>query len=436
LSREDPTLSGPAPDVRVRGALLFDPATETLDEGDLLVRGGRVAGLGRVGPTGADVPTVAADGCVVSPRFWDLHVHFREPGGEEAETIGSGVAAAIAGGYGLVCAMPNTDPVADAPEVLARVRAAAARAGPCAVEPVSALSRGLLGRELVDFEAQAAAGAVAFSDDGAWLADEALAERAFSACARGGWLVMQHCEDPALSRGGCLHAAPEVLSRGLAPLVREAEDRAVARDLRLAERLGARLHVCHVSTRGAVEALREARARGVAASGEAAPHHLTMTVADALAGGADHKMKPPLREPDDVAALVEGLSDGTIEAVATDHAPHPARRKAAGLSGAPFGAIGLETAFPVLHTRLVEAGRLPLERLLAAMTAGPARVLRRPPPSLAPGQPADFVLADLRTSRVVDRDRLRSKSRNCPFHGWALTGWPRGVYARGGWAPV
>jgi dihydroorotase len=244
---------------------------------------------------------------------------------------------------------------------------------------------------------------------------------------------MQHCEDPALSRGGCLHASRDVVARGIAPLAREAEDRAVERDLVLAERLRTRLHVCHVSTRGAVEALRAAKARGLPVSGEAAPHHLTLTVDDALAGGADHKMKPPLREPDDVEALVQGLADGTIDAVATDHAPHAPAKKEAGLSRAPFGAIGLETAFPVLHDRLVATGRLPLERLLAALTSGPARVLRRPTPALAPGAPADFVLLDLETPRVVSRDALHSKSRNCPFDGWRLVGWPRALYVAGAW---
>jgi dihydroorotase len=419
------------PDVWVRGGLVVDPASGTSREADVLVRGGRVAAVGEVPPPPAGATVVDARGALVSPRFWDLHVHLREPGGEDAETIATGVEAALAGGYGLVCAMPNTDPVADRPEVLARVRAAAARAGPCAVLPVSALSVGLLGRELVDFAAQAAAGAVAFSDDGAWLADDALADRAFSECARAGWLVMQHCEDPALSRGGCLHDAAATRAHGLLPLAREAEDRAVARDVSLAARRGTRLHVCHVSTRGAVEALRDAKARGVLATGEAAPHHLTLTVEDAVAGGPDRKMKPPLREDDDVSALVEALADGTIDAVATDHAPHAPARKAAGLEKAPFGAIGLETAFPVLYTRLVETGRCPLERLVAAMTTGPAGVLRRSPPALAPGSVADFVVVDLASRREVDRDRLRSKSRNTPFPGWVLAGWPRTVYAEG-----
>jgi dihydroorotase len=363
----------------------------------------------------------------VAPAFTDLHVHLREPGGEEAETIATGTAAALAGGFATVFAMPNTDPVCDTPEAVRSVLERAARAGPCEVVPVSALSKGLEGRTLVDMEAQVAAGAGAFSDDGRWLADPRLADEAFRRAAAGGFLVMQHCEDLALTGPGVLHDAPATRRCGLAGNPREAEDRAVRRDLDLAARHGTRLHVCHVSTSGAAAMLRDARRSGLPVSGEATPHHLLLLVEDALAGGADFKMKPPLRERADADALLEALADGTIEAVATDHAPHAAAKKALGLAGAPFGSIGVETAFATLYTRVVREGRLDLERLVAAFTSGPARIAGRPSRRIAPGEPAALVLVDLDRPRKVEAEALRSRSRNCPFVGMDLWGWPRSL---------
>jgi dihydroorotase len=414
-------------DLLLRGGRLVDPASGLDAVGDLLVRDGAVAALGDAGAPAGSVLEVDVRGALVTPAFLDLHVHLREPGGEEAETVASGTEAALAGGFALVCAMPNTSPVADEPSVLRRVLEAATAAGPCEVAPVSSITKGLLGRELVDFAAQSRAGAVGFSDDGVWVADRAVAAQAFAEAARGGWLLLQHCEDPALSRGGCVHGAPGAPPGPWPTLPREAEDVAADRDVDLARLHGTRLHLCHVSTAGSLATLRAAKAEGLAVSGEATPHHLTLTVEDARRGGPDFKMKPPLRERADVDALVEGLADGTIDAVATDHAPHPEARKAAGMGAAPFGVIGLETAFPVAYTRLVEERGVPLLRLVAALTTGPARVLRRPTPSLAPGAPARVAVIDVSEPRVVDRGRLRSKSRNCPFHGLSLRGWPTAV---------
>jgi dihydroorotase len=308
-----------------------------------------------------------------------------------------------------------------------QVLEAARAAGPCEVVPVSALSRGLRGRELVDLDAMAAAGAGAFSDDGAWLADEALASEAFAWAARRDQLIMQHCEDFGLTGPGVLHDGPVARALGVPGIPRGAEDRAVARDLGLAERYGTRLHVCHVSTAGAVELLRAARAAGARVSGEVAPHHLLLTVEDAVAGGADFKMKPPLREASDTHALLRALDEGTLEAVATDHAPHADHRKCVGILGAPFGAIGLETAFPALYTLAVRPGHLRLERLVEALTSGPARIAARRPATLAEGRPACLTGIDLDTPRRVDRLGLKSLSHNCPFHGRDLLGWPRFV---------
>lgn len=412
----------------IRDALrLLDPASGVDRPGHVLVVDGRIVSLGEAPPPHLrpQAQVVAAEGLLVTPAFIDLHVHLREPGPGEAETIASGTTAALAGGYACVYAMPNTSPTCDRPEVVRQILSAAAAAGPCEVVPVSALSLGLAGRVLVDLDAMRAAGAGAFSDDGAWLADPDLAEQAFAWAAAHDQLVMQHCEDFALTGPGVLHDTPATRASGLPGIPRAAEDVAVRRDLNLALRLGTRFHVCHVSTAGAVEALRGARASGAQVSGEVAPHHLLLTSADALAGGPDFKMKPPLREASDAEALLAALADGTLDALATDHAPHADRHKCLGLKAAPFGAIGLETAFPAVYTAAVVTGRLPLERLVAALTSGPARVARRPAPTLRVGAAARITGLDLETRRPVERLALRSMSHNCPFHGWSLSGWPR-----------
>ena len=416
--------AGPVSLVLLTGGRIFDPG-ERLDlVGDVLVRDGIVVGVGASLAPPPGVRTIDARGRLVTPAFTDLHVHLREPGGEESETIASGTAAALAGGFGTVYAMPNTNPTADCPEVIAYLLRAAAAAGPCEVVPVSAITRGLRGRELVDLGAQAAAGAGAFSDDGAWVASDEIASAAFEAAGEQGWLVMEHCEDFGITGPGLLHDAPSVRAAGIPGIPREAEDQATARDLELARRFGTRLHLCHVSTAGAVAALRRAKDAGLSVSGEVTPHHLVLTVADALAGGVDFKMKPPLRDPSDAEALIRALDDGTIDAVGTDHAPHSDAKKGSGLPRAPFGAIGLETAFPVLFTLLVGTGRLSLARLVDALVGGPARVTRRTAPAIRIGAAARLNVIDIASERVVDRNRMRSKSRNCPFHGMVLRGWP------------
>ncbi|MCC7136937.1 MAG: dihydroorotase [Planctomycetes bacterium] len=409
----------------VRGGRAFDPGSGLDAPADVLVRDGRVAAIGRDLPAGAGTRVLDARGCLVLPAFTDLHVHLREPGGEESETVATGTAAALAGGFACIYAMPNTNPTADRPEVIRHVLEAAARAGPCEVVPVSAITEGLRGRALVDFRAQRAAGAGAFSDDGAWVASDDVARGAFRAAGEDGFLVMEHCEDFGVTGPGLLHDAAATRAAGIPGIPRAAEDRATGRDLELAAEHGARLHLCHVSTAGAVERLRAAKAAGLPVSGEVTPHHLVLTVDDAVRGGPDFKMKPPLREASDVDALVAALEDGTLDAIGTDHAPHAEAKKAQGLARAPFGAIGMETAFPVLYTRLVRAGRLSLRRLVDALVQGPARVARREPFALRVGAPARVAVVDVEKTAVVDRGALRSKSRNCPFHGWPLTGWTR-----------
>ncbi len=423
----------PAPAVRaagvvlIRGGRAFDPGSGVDGRLDVLVRDGRIAAIAPRLEAPRDAVVVEADGCLVVPAFTDLHAHLREPGGEESETIETGAASALAGGFARVFAMPNTSPTIDRPEVVRRVLEAAARAGPCEVVPVSSITQGLRGLALVDFDAQRAAGAGAFSDDGSWVADDRVAREAFRAAATRDVLLMEHCEDFSITGPGVLHEAPATRAAGVPGIPRTAEDRATERDLGLAGDLGARLHLCHVSTAGAVERLRAAKEAGLAVTGEVTPHHLVLTVDDAVRGGPDFKMKPPLREAADVDALVGALESGVLDAIGTDHAPHAPEKKAQGIGRAPFGAIGMETAFPVLYTRLVESGRLSLRRLVESLVDGPARVASVPRFSLRVGEPARVAIADVTRERAVDRGRLRSTSTNCPFHGWPLRGWVRAV---------
>ncbi len=418
---------------------LLDPASGIDGPGEIWIRDGIIVSVtspdaappAELGPD-ERVEVIDSGGLLITPMFADIHVHLREPGGEEHETIRTGAASALRGGYALVYTMPNTTPTCDEPERIAAVDRLAREAGPVEVVSVSALSQGLRGERLVDLEAMAAAGAGGFSDDGAWLADERLAREALRWAGRNDVLVMQHCEDFTLTGPGVLHDCDCVHRRGLPGIPRESEDRAVERDIRLAERENARLHVCHVSTAGAVDAIRRAQERGLPVSGEVTPHHLVLTADDAVEGGTDFKMKPPLREQEDVDALIEALADGTLAAVATDHAPHSDARKAGGFIDAPFGAIGMETAFCVLYTRLVETGRLPLSRLVSALTSGPCDLVRRDAPRIAPGAPARLNWIDTRTARSVDRQALVSRSHNCPFHGLALRGWPVAALLGGG----
>ena len=422
---------GPVRWVHVRdAAAIVARGGEEPVAGDLWVRGDEVVAVGAASPPEPPAPgdeVVEIDGrnLLVAPPFIDLHVHFREPGGEAAETIATGRAAALAGGYGAVYAMANTQPTCDTPDQARQTARHADDESPVEVVPISALSRGLRGQELVDLEAMAAAGIGAFSDDGAWLADERLARDAFRWSAREGVPLWQHCEDFAVTGPGVVHACSCSEAAGLPGIPSASEVVAVERDLQLAADAGAPFHVCHLSTRGALELVRRARERGEPVTAEVTPHHLVLTVEDAVAGGTDFKMKPPLRDPSDVDALVDGLVDGTLGAIATDHAPHTKEAKARGWAKAPFGIVGLETAFAVLYSRLVQTGRLRLGRLVEALTAGPAAIAGRDTPGLvAPGRGARLVLVDLQQRLPVHPADFRSRSHNTPFAGLELAGWP------------
>jgi dihydroorotase len=416
----------------VRGGHVVDPAAGRDGTFDLLLRGGVVVEVGtRLSADGAKI--LDAAGLLVFPGFIDLHAHLREPGREQAETVATGLKAAAAGGFTAVCAMPNTDPVNDSRAITEYlVTKARGAAGP-RLYPIGAVTRGQAGVELAEFGEMQIGGAVAVSDDGKWLADGALLRRAFEHARLFGLPVIQHCEDPSLSGGAPMHEGAVSTRLGLPGQPAIAEAAAVARDLLVAEVSGGRLHLAHLSTARALELVREARARGLRVTCEVTPHHLTLTDEEIARSSfsTSYKMNPPLREPSDCAALAAGLEDGTVDAVATDHAPHHEDDKALDFETAPFGVVGLETAAAVVYDRLVRTGRLSLPRFAEVFSAGPARALDLPGGTLAPGAPANVTLFDPQRRWRVDASRFESLSRNTPFEGWDLVGVPAATIVEG-----
>ncbi len=404
----------------IRGGRLCDPGTGQDTLGDLYIAGGRIVTGARDGP--GPMEEIDARGLVVAPAFIDLHVHLREPGDEGAETIASGSRAAVRGGFATIVAMPNTRPPVDSPEQVARMQDLATRAGLLEVLPAACLTRHRAGRELVDYHALAAAGAVAFTDDGNTVPDPDLMRRAMEQARACGCPIFDHAELPAGAPHGVAHAGGWAQRHGLPGIPAEAEVRAVARDVELAQATGAQVHLQHLSTAEAIGLLRAAQARGVAASAEATPHHLFFADEDMDPQDANFKMNPPLRSAADREALRQAVAEGAISVLATDHAPHPAAAKARGFLAAPFGVIGLETAMAATYTILVASGRMRIMDWLRRWTVGPAAVLGRPAPSLQPGAPANLVLLDLRTEWAVGPGGFASLSRNSPFLGLRLAG--------------
>lgn len=423
----------------IEGGRLIDPASGTDGELDLLVEGGRVAGLGaglraELSASGAlepfspgrltepgEVAVVDARGLVVAPGLVDIHVHLREPGFEYKETIETGTRAAVAGGFTSVVCMPNTDPVNDSGAVTESILKEAVLRGACRVYPVGAVSKGLAGRELAEIGDLAGAGCVAVSDDGNPVADSGLMRRAMEYASRFGLRVVDHCEERCLSAGGVMHEGALATEMGLAGWPALAEEVMVARDILLSEALGLPVHLAHISSAGSVRLIREAKARGVEVTAEVTPHHLVLTD-DAVRGyDTNAKMNPPLRTDWHRKALRDALADGTLDAVASDHAPHALSEKEVEFDHALFGVVGLETAL-ALVLKLVEEGLLPLPEALERLTSGPARCLGLPVGTLALGAPADVVLIDPGAAWRVDADKFLSRSRNTPFGGWELKG--------------
>ncbi|WP_250847177.1 dihydroorotase [Aquisphaera insulae] len=408
------------PTIRIAGGRVIDPVDSRDEIGDVWV------GRGQILPSGAasDEAEVVIDarGLIVCPGLIDVHVHLREPGNEEDETIATGAAAALAGGVTSVACMPNTIPPIDTQAAAEFVVLQGRRARQANVYPVGAVSKGRKGEELAGLGQLVAGGAVAFTDDGAPVASAALMRRALEYSKMFDRVIMQHCQVPELTVGGVMNEGFESMRLGLGGMPAAAEDIMVARDIRLAEITGGRLHIQHISTERSVELVREGKRRGVKVTAEACPHHFCMTDEKLRTFDSNYKMNPPLRTARDVEAVIGGLKDGTIDILATDHAPHAPEKKMRELDIAPFGIIGLETLVPITVTKLVEPGHLSWPQMIRYLTINPANLLGIPKGTLRPGADADITILDPSTTWTIDAGRLRSRSRNCPFDGWEVKG--------------
>ncbi len=406
----------------LKGGRIIDPSRGFDQTADLLVQDGVIAGVGRGLGAPDGVETMDVAGLVVAPGLIDLHTHLREPGYEDRETIATGAMAAAAGGFTAVCAMPNTDPPIDNQSAVGFVVKQGLAAAAARVYPIGAVSLGQKGEQLAEFGELVGAGAVAVSDDGHPVASGHLMRTALEYARTFGIPVADHCEEPSLAQGGVMHEGLVATRLGLKGIPAVAEEIMVARDILLARLTSGRVHLCHMSTRGSVDLIRRAKDEGLAVTAEATPHHFTLTH-DACNGyNTNAKMNPPLREPEDVAAIRAALKDGTIDVIATDHAPHHYDAKERDFDDAPFGIVGLETALGLGLTVLVEGGVLTLPELVARMSTVPARTFRLPGGGLAPGAPADVVVFDPQARTRVDPQRFYSKSRNTPFGGRELAG--------------
>ncbi len=410
----------------LKGGRVVDPANQIDDVRDLLIDAGVIARAGTdlagtAAASGAEVFDVPRD-VVVVPGLIDMHVHLREPGQEHKETIATGTAAAVAGGFTAVACMPNTDPVNDQASITEFMIARAKEAGLARVYPIGAVSRGSKGEQLAEIGELKAAGCVAVSDDGRPVATALLMRRALEYTAMCGIPVINHCEDQSLKGDGVAHEGFQAARLGLRGIPGEAEEIMVERDITLAGLTRGRVHIAHLSTRGSLRAVRAGKARGIRVTCEVTPHHFVLTD-EALAGyDTNVKMNPPLRETADRDELIRGLIDGSVDAIATDHAPHHLDEKSVEFDQAPFGITGLETAVPLTFDRLVHPGLITLARAIELLSINPAKILNAPGGTLSEGQPADITLLAPDLVVTIDPAKSRSKSRNTPFGGWSLRG--------------
>ncbi len=410
--------------VLIKGGQVIDPGRIS-QIADVLIEDGKIhtidSNLESTLKHPESVTIINAQGLIVCPGFIDLHVHFREPGFEYKETIATGVDSAVAGGFSTVCCMPNTNPVNDSQSITDFILRQAKIADKARVFPIGAITKGSKGEELAEIGELHQAGCVAISDDGIPVMNSLVMRRAMEYARAFDLPVVDHCEDSHLSAGGAMNEGFVSTELGIPGIPNAAEEVMVARNIFLAELTQSRLHLPHVSTLGSVRLLREAKARGVSVTAEACPHHFTLTDEAVRTFETNAKMNPPLRTDADVQAVKEALQDGSIDIIATDHAPHAVHEKQRQFDNAPFGIIGLETALP-LTLNLVEEGVLTLEQALAKLTCEPARVFKLSYGTLAVGADADVTLLDPKKSWTLDPNRLYSKSRNTPFAGWTLKG--------------
>src|SRR5256712_951406 len=403
-------------DLVVKNGRLVDPARKVDAVADIVIRSGKIQSIGSA--TVPEIPVFDATGLIVAPGFFDIHVHLREPGTEEAETIATGGNAAVAGGCTAVAPMPNTKPSNDNPSITHYILSEARRSSPARIFPIGAITKEQKGETLAEIGEMFEAGVVGVSDDGKPVMDAQLFRRALEYSLLFDLPVIQHCEDQHLSKGGVMHEGVYSTRLGLKGIPSAAEETILARDLILTEMTGSKYHAAHLSTRQAVEMVREAKARGLRVSAEATPHHFTLTDAAVADYDTNAKMNPPLRSADDVVALVEGIKDGTIDAIASDHAPHHINLKMLEFDRAPFGITGLETAVGLALTKL----QLGLGRLIELFSINPQKIMKVTSWGLFEGSAADLTVLDLNRSWMFDVNQSRSRSRNSPFYGWPMKG--------------
>ncbi len=419
----------------IRGARLIDPSRGLDILGGMLISDGRIEAIGAELVNAPDphdgTEILDATGLVAAPGFIDMHVHLREPGFEYKETIASGADAAAAGGFTAVAAMANTSPPNDNASVTEFVLKKAAEAGKARVYPIGSITKGMKGTELAEIGEMVEAGAVAVSDDGLPVSNISVMRRAMEYTTLFDIPLIEHCETPELHPGGVMNEGFWSTSLGLRGIPRASEEISVDRNIALAELTGARFHVAHLSTEGALRRVAEAKDRGLRVTCEVTPHHLVLTDESVKSYDTHAKMKPPLVTEADREALINGLKDGTVDAIATDHAPHHADEKGEDFDHAPFGIVGLETAVSLCLDRLVGTGILSMTRFVELMSTGPARVLGVSGGTLEVGAPADISLFDPQKRVRVDPDKFRSKGRNTPFGGWELTGAPVRTFVAG-----
>ena len=400
------------------------------DKTDILIENGIVTKIEK--KINAEVDrTVDASEMVVSPGFIDLHVHLREPGGEKKETIATGTMAAAKGGFTTVATMPNTRPVPDTKNHMDNLQKLIQEKAHVRVLPYASITTRLLGQELTDFEVLKSAGAFAFTDDGVGVQSASMMLDAMRKAAAINMAIVAHCEENTLINKGCVHEGSFAKRNDLNGIPSVCESVQIARDVLLAEAAGCHYHVCHVSTKESVRVIRDAKRAGINVTAEVTPHHLLLTQDDIPGLDTNYKMNPPLRDAADRAALIEGLLDGTIDFIATDHAPHTLEEKNEGMELAPFGIVGLETAFPLLYTHFVLKGIISLDQLISFLTKKPAESFAIPYGKIEVGAPADLVLLNLNEEREINPSEFQSKGRNTPFTGWKCKGWPEMTIACG-----
>ncbi len=406
-------------DILITNGRVIDPANNIDEVCDVWIENGTVAGVGKF--DGSAKQSIDAKGLIVCPGLIDMHVHLREPGEEWKEDIESGSQAAVAGGITTICTMPNTEPCIDHAGIVLQVIARAKEIGLCNLRPIGAVTRNLKGTELTEMRELSRSGAVAFSDDGKPIWHAGVMRKALEYSSSFGYLIIQHAEEKQLTDGGSVNEGWVSTQLGVQGMPVEGEDSMIARDIMLTRRADARYHVAHISSKGAVEQVRLAQKQGLKVTAEAAPHHFALTENEVLNFNADAKMSPPLRTEEDRLAVIEGLRDGTIEVIATDHAPHHEDDKRCGLSCAAFGIVGLETMLPI-SLDLERAGVLSMSDLIAKMTSNPAKLLNIPEGSLSQGNAADICIFDPQAEWTLDREKLFSKGRNTPWHSRTMTG--------------